>query len=490
MLSIEELAAFAKKKGFVFPSTEIYGGMSGFFEYGPLGVELKNNLKQHWWKTFVKNREDMYGIDGSVISSGKVWEASGHLSSFVDMLTECSKCKKNHRADHLVEDKLKINVDGLDAKALNKLIKDNNIKCPDCKSGLKEIKSFNLMFPVQLGADKTADSTAYLRGETAQLIFAAFKNVIDSSRVKLPFGIAQVGKAFRNEISPRNFLFRTREFEQMEIEYFIRPKTKKCPLLTKKHLNLEFLFFSQQAQAKKQKHKKIKMSGLISKKLLGEWHAYWLAEAYLWFIELGVNPKNLRIRQHTKDELSHYATATFDIDYNFPFGWKEIYGHANRGQFDLTQHMKFSGKSMEIFDEKTKQKLIPRVTEPSFGVDRAFLTFLYDAYNDDKKRGNVVLKLHPKLAPVKVGVFPLVNKLKKDTRKVYDSLKQEFVCTFDSGGSIGRRYARADEQGIPYCITFDFDSLKDKAVTVRDRNTTKQERVKISELKNKLYTLL
>ncbi|MBN2367740.1 glycine--tRNA ligase [Candidatus Woesearchaeota archaeon] len=489
-LSIEDLSIFAKKKGFVFPSTEIYGGMSGFFEYGPLGVELKNSLKQHWWKTFVQDRDDICGIDGSIISSGKVWEASGHLSSFADLLTECSKCKKNHRADHLIEDKLKINVEGLGADALNKIIRDNKLECPECKGSLKEIASFNLMFPVQVGADATKDSTAYLRGETAQLIFTAFKSVVDSSRVKLPFGIAQIGKAFRNEISPRDFLFRTREFEQMEIEYFIRPKEKKCPLLSKRQLDLEVLFYSESAQKSKKEQKKVKISQLVKNKVMGEWHAYWLAESYLWYTELGMQEKNLRIREHTSEELSHYSSGTFDIDYNFPFGWKEIHGNANRGQFDLTQHQKFSGKPMDIFDEETKEKMIPWVVEPSFGADRAFLAFLYDAYHEDKERGNIVLKLHPKLAPFKVAVFPLVNKIEEQALQVYLLLKKDFISMFDRSGSVGRRYARADEIGIPYCVTVDFDTEKDKSVTIRDRDTTKQIRVKITELKDVLRKLL
>jgi len=489
-LSIDDLAIFCKKKGFVFPSTEIYGGMAGFFDYGPLGVELKNNIKNTWWKTFVQNREDVYGLDGSLISSGKIWEASGHLSSFTDLLTQCKKCHKNHRADQLVEDKLKINVDGLSGESINKLLKDNNLKCPECKGDLTEVKSFNLMFPVQIGADITKDSTAYLRGETAQMIFVAFRNVVESSRVKLPFGIAQIGKAFRNEIAPRNFLFREREFEQMEIEFFVKPDEKKSPLLSKRQSDLEFLFYSEEAQAKESHPKKIKMSELLKEKLLTEWHAYWLAESYLWFVELGVNENNLRIRQHTKKELSHYSSATFDVEYNFPFGWKEIYGNANRGQFDLTQHMKHSKQSMELFDEDTKQKILPAVIEPSFGVDRAFLTFIYDAYHDDKERGNVVLKLHYKLAPVKVGIFPLVNKLEEKAKEIYHMLREEFVCLYDRSGSIGRRYARADEIGMPYCVTIDFETLEDKSVTIRERDTTKQIRVKLSELKHILEKLL
>ncbi len=488
-ISIDELAIFCKKKGFVFPSTEIYGGMAGFFDYGPLGVELKNNIQNHWWKSFVQNRDDVYGIDGTLISAQKIWEASGHLASFADLLSQCKKCHKNHRADQVVEDKLKINVEGLNADALNKLIKDNNIKCPECKGDLNEIKSFNLMFPIQLGADVTKDSTAFLRGETAQMIFVAFKNIVESSRVKLPFGIAQIGKAFRNEIAPRNFLFRQREFEQMELEYFIKPDEKKCPMLSKRQLELEFFFYSEQNQDEKKEHNKVQMYDLIKEKLLTEWHAYWLAESYLWFKELGIKESHLRIRQHTKKELSHYSSATFDVEYKFPFGWKEIHGNANRGQFDLTQHMNFSGKSMELFDEETKAKILPAVVEPSFGVDRAFLTFIYDAYHDDKERGNIVLKLNKKLAPIKLGVFPLVNKLEENALEIYLMLKEDFVSTFDRSGSIGRRYARADEQGIPYCITIDFETLEDKSITIRDRDTTKQIRVKIEDLKVTLTKL-
>ena len=490
MLSIDELAIFCKKKGFVFPSGDIYGGMSGFFDYGPLGVEVKNNLKNSWWKTFVQDRRDMYGLDGSIISNYKVWEASGHLSSFTDLLVQCKKCHKNFRADQLIEDKLNNNVDGLSSDSINKLLKDNNIKCPECKSELGEAKSFNLMFPLQIGADASKDATAYLRGETAQMIFVAFRNVVESSRVKLPFGIAQIGKAFRNEIAPRNFLFREREFEQMEIEYFIKPGEKKCPLLDKRQLETEFLFYSEEEQDSKKEHKKTKMSELVKDKRLSEWHSYWLAESYLWFIEQGIKENNLRIRQHLKKELSHYSSATFDIEYNFPFGWKEIHGNANRGQFDLTQHMKYSKQSMEIFDEETKQKILPAVIEPSYGVDRAFLTFIYDAYHFDKERGNVVLKLNHKLAPIKVGVFPLVNKLDDRAKEVYELIRKEFVTMFDRSGSIGRRYARADEIGIPFCVTVDFDTLKDESVTIRDRDTTKQVRMEITKLTEDIRKLL
>ncbi len=493
MISIEDFAVFAKHKGFVYPSTEIYGGMAGFFEYGPLGVELKNNIMQSWWRYFVKNREDVVGIDGSEISPEKIWEASGHINSFFDMLSQCDKCKKNHRADHLIEDKLKISVEGLDAAALEKIIRENKLVCPDCGGPLNGIKKFNLMFPITLGPDQESGQKAFLRGETAQLIFTTFKSVVDTSRLKLPFGIAQTGKAFRNEISPRNFLFRTREFGQMELEYFIHPEQKKCLLLEKKHFDLEFLFLSRKAQQENKKHTKVKVKDLLKDKVLGEWHAYWLAESYFWYKDNGIREKNLRIREHTKDELSHYSSATFDIDYNFPFGWKEIHGNANRGQFDLKQHQEFSGKSMGIYDEETKKKVLPRVIEPSFGVDRAFLVFLYDAYStrkDEKGKEVVLLKLSPKIAPIQVAVFPLVNKINDKAREVFEDIKECYTAKYDRGGSIGRRYARADEQGIPFCVTIDFDTLEDKTVTIRERDSADQIRVKAEELKDVLFKLM
>ncbi len=489
MLPIEDLAVFCKKKGFVYPNSEIYGGYSGFFDYGPLGVEVKNKLRENWWKIFVQNRDDVVGIDGAQIANPKVWKASGHVDSFEDVLVEDTKTQERYRADHLVEEALKINAEGLSPEDLWKLIQENNIKSPK-GNPVEKPKQFNLMFKTNVGPVDDSSSVSYLRPETAQLIFTNFRLVEENARLKLPFGIAQIGKAFRNEISPREFLFRTREFEQMEIEFFVRPKTKKCPLLTKRHTELEFNFWSKADQKKKTKQKKLKLSSLIKRKLLGEWHAYWLAESYLWFTELGIQEKNLRIREHTDKELSHYSSATFDIDYKFPFGWKEIYGNADRGQFDLKQHEKHSGKSMEIYDIKTQKKILPKVIEPSFGLDRAFLTFMYDAYNDDKKRGNIVLKLHPKIAPYQIAVFPLINKIEEEALEVYLFLKNKFPAMFDRSGSIGRRYARADEIGIPYCITYDFDSKEDKSVTIRDRDTTEQIRVKLEDLSKVLYKLL
>jgi len=468
MIEISEMAIFCKKKGFVFPNSEIYGGMAGFWDYGPLGVELKNNIKQDWWKRFIQSRNDVVGIDGAIISHPKVWEASGHVANFSDVYVKCKNCKKPNKLDKAEVGK---------------------VKCPECDGEFEVIGDLNLMFKTNVGP--VEGNIAYLRPETAQLIFTNFKAVAETSRVKLPFGIAQIGRAFRNEISPRDFLFRCREFEQMEIEFFIHPEQTECPLLKKEDMKFEFQLLTGKDQEEgNEEHKKINLGEMLDNKMLGEWHAYWLKENYQWFLNLGIDEKDLRLREHMKDELAHYSSACFDIEYNFSFGWKEIHGNANRSQYDLKQHQEVSKKSMELFDEESKQKVIPRVIEPSQGLDRAFLTVLFNAYYDDKERGNVVLKLHPKLAPVKVGIFPLVNKLNNDASSVYDLLKDEFICQFDTSGSVGRRYARADEIGIPYCLTFDFDSLKDKSVTVRDRDSTEQIRVKIAELKDVISKLM
>ncbi len=490
-LTTEELANFCKVKGFIFPDSEIYGGLSGFWDLGPLGVELMNNIKANWWKHFVQDKENMTGIEGSIISHPRTWKASGHLASFGDTLIECKKCNERYRADQLIEDQTGLKVEGFSDKEIDKVIHEKKIKCPNCSSNnFDGAKNFNLLFQTSVGSVEGEKSTVYLRGETAQAMFMNFKNVAETTRKKLPFGIAQIGKCFRNEISPRDFIFRSREFTIGEFEFFIHPDEKKCSLLTKKHLNVEINLLDEETQKKdKDTLKTTKIEDLIKKKKLGEWHAYWLAEQAIWFNKLGIDPKNIKIREHTKDELSHYSSATFDLDYLFPFGSKEIAGNANRGQYDLTQHIKESKKNLELFDEDTKQKVIPRVIEPTFGMERVFLAVITDAYNDDKKRGNIVLNLHPKIAPIKVGVFPLTNKLKEESREVYDELKTEFTCTHDTSGSVGRRYARADEQGIPYCITIDFDSKK-KDVTIRDRDSTKQIRIKRKDLIETLKKLL
>jgi len=493
-LTIEDMAVFCKRKGFVYPNSEIYGGFSGFWDFGHLGVELKNNIKNEWWKFHVQNREDIVGMDGSIITHPKVWEASGHVENFEDVMLTCSKCKEKFRADHFIQEKLKINVEGYAAEKINGIIRENKLKCSKCGSDFEDTKKINLMFKTNVGSKEDKSSISYLRPETAQVIFADFKLVADNARLKLPFGIAQIGKGFRNEISPRDFLFRCREFDMMEIEYFVHPdKVEKC-LYIKDLMDYELNFYSAEMQQKNKKPQKMKVEDALNKKMIGEWHAYWLATEQKWFISLGANADNFRVRQHLKDEKSHYALDTWDLEYNFPFGWKELQGIANRTDFDLKQHIKFSGKDLSIFDEETKKKVVPHViAEPSLGVERAFLVFMFDAYSYDKERDNVVLKLHPKLAPVKVGVFPLLSnkpEIVKKAREVYDKLKAEFNCKWDTSASIGRRYARADEEGTFLCCTVDFDTLKDDSVTLRHRDTTQQIRVNISELKEIINKLI
>ncbi|MEM3126884.1 MAG: glycine--tRNA ligase [Candidatus Woesearchaeota archaeon] len=491
-LTIDEMATFCKKKGFVYPNSEIYGGMAGFFDYGPLGVEMKNNIKKEWWKFYVQEREDVVGIDGSIVTHPKVWIASGHIGCFSDIFVECKKCHSRHRADQLVEDALKIATEGMKAEQLSQEIQKHKLKCPACKGDLSEPSSFNLMFKTYVGPRETAENVAYLRPETAQLMFADFKHVVDTARVKLPFGIAQIGKAFRNEVAPRNFLFRCREFEQMEIEYFIHPKKyDDCPYI-EDVIDTELVIYSAEMQIKNQNPEKMRVKDALKKSIIkSPWHAFWLAKAYLWFTSLGAKPENFRIRQHKSDEKAHYSKDCWDLEYKFPFGFKELQGIADRADFDLQQHIKHSGKDLSLFDEEYKEKVVPHVVaEPSLGVDRTFLVFMFDAYEFSKERGNVVLHLHPSLAPVKVLVAPLVNKLDEKAKEVYEKLRKNFVTQYDRSGSIGRRYARADEIGIPIAVTIDFDTLNDDTITLRDRETTKQARVKISELVPKLHEFL
>ena len=488
--TIEDVAVFCKRKGFVYPNSEIYGGIAGFFDYGPLGVELKNNVKSEWWKSHVQQRQDVAGMDGAVISNPKVWEASGHVANFSDLMLTTKDSKTKIRADQFVEEKLGVAADGLGVDEINGLIKKNGLKYNG--EDFEELKDFNLMFSTQVGAG--GGHAAYLRPETAQLMFANFKLVQENSRMKLPFGIAQIGKAFRNEISPRDFLFRCREFEQMEMEYFVHPDgTGECPY-AKSFQEYEMNVLTAEMQDQNRKFEKMRVGRLVEKKVMLAWHAYWLVFEHKWFISLGAKAGNFRIRQHVDKEKSHYATDTWDLEYEFPFGWKELEGIANRSDFDLRQHVKKSGKDLSYFDEKTKSKVLPHVVaEPSLGVDRAFLVFLLDAYELDEKRNNVVLKLHPKLAPIKVAVFPLVSNKESVVRlakKVYDDLSSEFNCKYDAGGSVGRRYSRADEEGTFLSCTVDFDSLEDGTVTLRDRNTMKQIRLKISDLRDVVGKLI
>ncbi len=429
---MEKIISLCKRRGFVFPTSEIYGGISGFYDFGPLGVEMKNNIKRIWWKNIVQERDDVVGLDSSIIKNSAVWKASGHTERFFDLLTECRKCHKRFRYDKL---------------------KDKE-KCPECGGTLGRPRRFNLMLKTFVGPVEDESALTYLRPETAQGIFVNFKNILESQRKKLPFGIAQIGKSFRNEITPRNFLFRTREFEQMELEYFVKPGEDER-------------FFD-----------------------------YWVKERMRWYIEdLGIKKENLRIRVHEKEELSHYAKSCVDIEYRFPFGWGEIEGIANRTDYDLRQHQNASGRDLKYLDEKERRSYLPYVIEPSSGVERIFLALLCDAYQEirggrtktteSKKEIEQLLKLDKKIAPVKLAVLPLVrNKtdLVEKARKVYQMLLPHFACQYDETGSIGRRYRRQDEIGTPFCLTIDFESLENDDLTVRQRDTMEQERVKIKEL--------
>jgi len=474
-ISIDELANFCKRKGFVYPSAEIYGGLAGFWDFGSLGVELKKNIKDAWWNFHVQSRDDIVGIDGSIITNPKVWEASGHIGNFVDIAVTCKRCKTKSKVDkHELE----------------------TAKCENCNGELESNGEFNPMFTTSIGPITSDALNSYLRPETAQLIFTNFKLIQENARLKLPFGIAQIGKAFRNEIAPRNFLFRCREFEQMEIEYFIDPKKKSdCPkpdfCIGKFELNI----LSSEMQEKNSTPETMTVKEALTKKIIKlPWHAYWLATELKWFFDLGANPKNFRVRQHTSQEKSHYATDTWDIEYNFPkIGWKELQGIADRGTYDLESHEKHSKKDLKVVNEETKEKILPIVVaEPSLGVERAFLVFMFDAYTTNEK-GNIILKLHPKLSPVKVAILPLVKKEESLTalaKQIYDNLKTEWNVTYDESGSVGRRYARNDEIGTPFCITVDNDSEENKDVTIRNRDDGQQKRIKIKNLNDILRKLI
>ncbi len=441
---MEKIVSLCKRRGIIFPSSEIYGGFANSYTYGPLGSEIKKNIKDLWWQRFVRNREDMVGIDGPILLHPKTWEASGHIAGFNDQMVDCKNCRARLRADHIVEEALKIDCEGLEDDAVSKLIEENDIKCPKC--GMKDftdVRKFNLMFSTEM-AKTGDDSKAYLRPETAQAIFLEYKNVVDSTRVKLPFGIGQIGKAFRNEITPGNFIFRVIEFEQMEIEYFIHEKDWK------------------------------------------EYFDKWFDEMRKWCSDIGLPAENCHEYEHAKEKLSHYSKRTVDIEFDFPFGKKELYGLAYRTDFDLSQHEKFSGQKLRWRDEGG-EPFVPHVLEPTFGVDRSVLAAICAAYTEEKLEDGserVVLKMKPVIAPVKVAVFPLMKKdgMPEKAREILQKLQIFGAVQYDEGGAIGKRYRRHDEIGTPVCITVDYDTLEDNTVTVRDRDTMEQERVAIPDL--------
>ena len=441
--TMEKIVALCKGRGFVYAGSEIYGGLANTWDYGPLGVELKNNVKRAWWRKFVQENKYNVGLDCAILMNPQTWVASGHVGNFSDPLMDCKDCKTRHRTDKLIEETGVLPA-GWSFEKMAEYIKEKGIKCPNCGgSNFTDIRNFNLMFKTFQGVTEDAKSEIYLRPETAQGIFVNFANIQRTTRKKLPFGVCQVGKSFRNEITPGNFTFRTREFEQMELEFFCKPGTDD------------------------------------------EWFKYWLDTCRNWLLALGIKEENFQMRDHDPKELSHYSKATTDFEFLFPFGWGELWGVANRTNFDLTQHMNVSGKSLEYFDPETNEKYIPYVIEPSLGADRVVLAFLCEAYDEEEvAEGDTrtVLRLHPALAPFKACILPLSKKLNEQATEIYEKLSKHFMVDFDDAGSIGKRYRRQDEIGTPFCITYDFESVEDGCVTIRDRDTMKQERVAIDSL--------
>ncbi|MBR2901821.1 MAG: glycine--tRNA ligase [Clostridia bacterium] len=448
--TMDKIVALAKNRGFVYPGSDIYGGLANAWDFGPLGVELKNNVKKAWWRKFVQESKYNVGVDCAILMNPQVWVATGHVTSFNDPLIDCKACKARYRADKLVEDWAKengveVNTEAMTNDDFTAYIQEHNIPCPTCgKNDFTGIRKFNLMFKTFQGVTEDSAAEVYLRPETAQGIFVNFNNVQRSTRRKVPFGIAQVGKSFRNEITPGNFIFRTREFEQMELEFFCKPGTDL------------------------------------------EWFEYWRQYCIDWIQTLGIKPENMRLRDHSPEELAFYSKATTDIEYLFPFGWGELWGIADRTDYDLKQHIDHSHKDMQYFDPITNEHYIPYVVEPSLGADRVTLAFLCEAYDEEEVgEGDVrtVLRFHPALAPIKVAILPLSKKLGDKAYELYEDLCKEYMCEYDETGSIGKRYRRQDEIGTPYCVTFDFDSLEDNCVTIRERDSMEQVRLPISELK-------
>ena len=449
--TMEKIVALAKSRGFVYPGSEIYGGLANTWDYGPVGVELKNNIKKAWWKKFVQDNQYNVGLDCAILMNPQTWVASGHLGGFSDPLMDCKECKERFRADKLIEDFCHekgedVTVDGWSNEKMLDFINENNIACPSCGAhNFTDIRQFNLMFKTFQGVTEDSKDEIYLRPETAQGIFVNFANIQRTTRRKVPFGVAQIGKSFRNEITPGKFIFRVREFEQMELEFFCKPGTDL------------------------------------------EWFEYWRGFCRDWLYSLNIKPENLRLRDHDPEELCFYSKATTDFEYLFPFGWGELWGVADRTDYDLTQHIKTSGKNLEYFDGATNERYVPYVIEPSLGVERLFLAVLCEAYDEEvldaeKNDTRIVMHFHPTLAPYKCAVLPLSKKLNEQAEKVFQNLSEKFMVDYDDAGSIGKRYRRQDEIGTPYCITYDFDSVEDGCVTVRDRDTMEQVRLPISEL--------
>ncbi len=441
---METIVNLAKNRGFVYSGSEIYGGLANSWDYGPLGVEFKNNVKKAWWKKFVQESPYNVGLDSAIIMNPETWVTSGHVGGFSDPLMDCKDCHARHRADKLIEDHGG-HAEGMTFEQMEQYIAENGLECPECGShNFTDIRKFNLMFKTFIGVTEDAKNEVYLRPETAQGIFVNYANIQRTTRKKLPFGVCQIGKSFRNEITPGNFIFRTREFEQMECEFFCKPDTDL------------------------------------------DWFYYWKDYCKNWLISLGIRPENMRLRDHEKEELSFYSKATTDIEYLFPFGWGELWGIADRTNYDLGRHQEASGKSLDYFDQETGERYVPYVVEPSLGADRVALSFLCEAYDeedDEKGDKRVVLHLHPALAPFKAAILPLSKKLSEEATKIFADLSKEFMVDFDESGSIGKRYRRQDEIGTPYCITYDFESAEDGCVTVRDRDTMEQVRLPISELR-------
>jgi len=451
---MEKITALAKRRGFVYPGSDIYGGLANTWDYGPLGAELKRNVKDLWWRTFVHRRRDMVGLDAAILMHPKIWEASGHVVNFNDPLVDCKTCKSRFRADHLIEERLGQIAEGKTPEAMTRILRDANLPCPKCGNRtLTDARQFNMMFRTTIGPLSETGTEVYLRPETAQAIFVQYKNVMLTSRVKVPFGVAQIGKAFRNEITPGNFIFRQLEFEQMEIEYFVKPE------------------------------------------LAAEAFEEWLTAMRGWLRLIGIDDEHLRIREHAKDELSHYSSRTVDVEYDFPgqMGWKELYGLADRTNFDLSRHQECSGEDLTYFDQAENRRYLPHVIEPTFGVDRTCLALLLDAYDEEetvdvngKADTRVLLRLHPRVAPYKAAILPLMKKpeLAEIAQRLFESIQAEtaLLVEYDETGNIGKRYRRQDEIGTPFCFTIDYDSIADHAVTVRDRDDMSQQRVPIAEV--------